>query len=118
VHEILSLLPWLEYCCVGYSADTAQRNTLKGSYAYNIALLTTNLASASWYNRLWWIYVCPSGGYSTYGLSYFFLINHELHMTPCNSAVTHRVLQILNSASILCHAVSSNARACTHNDFV
>jgi hypothetical protein len=67
VYQILSLHHWLQHCCEGYSADTAQMNTWKGSYACDIALSTAYLAAASWYNRLPWIYVCPSGGYTTYG---------------------------------------------------
>jgi len=67
VYQILSLLCRLRHCCEGYSADTAQMDTWKGSYAYNIALSTANLPAASWYNRLSGIYMCPSGGYSTYG---------------------------------------------------
>jgi len=39
-------------------------------------------------------------------------------MTSCISVVTHWVLQILNDAPILYHAVTSNARAFKHNYFV
>jgi len=105
VYQILSLLHWLQHRFEGYSAGTAQMNTWKGSCACNITLSTTNLAAASWYNRLSWIYMCPFGGYTTYRDSYFFSINNELSMTPCNSAVTHWVL---------CHALTSNARDFTY----
>jgi hypothetical protein len=39
--------PLTEHCCEGYSARTAQMNTYKGSYAYDIALSTANLTAAS-----------------------------------------------------------------------
>jgi len=52
VYQILTLIHWLEQCCEGYSADTAQMNSWNGSYAYYIALSTAKLAAASWYNRL------------------------------------------------------------------
>jgi len=97
LYQILFLLHWLQHCCEGYSADTAQMNTWQGSYAYNIALSTTNLAAASWYSRLLSIYVCPSSGYTIYGDSSFSSIDKKRSMTPCESAVTHRVLQILNA---------------------
>jgi len=118
VYQILSLLHHLQHCCEGYSADMAQRNTWKGCHPYDIPLLTANIAAASWYNRLSRIYVCPSGRYTSSGDSLFSSIHNTLSMNPCNSGITHRVLQILNSAPILCHAVTSNARALTQNDFV
>jgi len=46
VSQILSLLHQLQHCGEGYSADTAQLNAWMGSYAYVIALSTTNLAAA------------------------------------------------------------------------
>jgi hypothetical protein len=48
VYQILSLFhSLLQHCCEGYSADTAQINAWRRSYAYNIALLTANIAVAS-----------------------------------------------------------------------
>jgi len=118
VYQIISLLHRQQHCWEGYSAHSAQMNTWKGSYAYNIALLTANLAAVSWYNTLSWIYMCPSSGYTTYEDSYFSSIDIKLSRNPRNSAVTHQVLQILHAAPILCHAVTSNAWAFTHNSNV
>jgi hypothetical protein len=62
--------------------------------------------------------MCPSGGYTIYGDSSFCFIQNTLSKTPWNSAVTHRVLQILIPAPILCHAVTSDARVFTYNHLV
>jgi len=115
VYQILSLLHWLQHCCEEYSSDTVQMNTWKASYAYNIAISTPNLDAVCWYIELSWIYVCPPSEYTTYGDCWFSWIDSKLSLTPCNSAVTYWVLQILNDVPILCHAVTSNARAFTPN---
>jgi len=47
VYQILSLRHWLQHCCEGYSADTAQMNAWKECYAYDIALATANSAAAT-----------------------------------------------------------------------
>jgi len=65
LYQILTLLYWLQHCVEEYSADTAQINTWKGCYANDIALSTTNLATAIWYNQLSWEHVCTPGGYTT-----------------------------------------------------
>jgi len=109
LYKILSLLHQLQHWFEEYSADLAQMNTWKGSYAYDISLATASLAAASWFTRLSWLYVCPSRRYTTYSHSYFSLMDNKLSMTPCNSATTHRVLW---------HAVTSNARAVTHAYYV
>jgi len=47
VDQILSLFhQLLQHCCEGYSADMTQMNTQEGSYAYDITLLTANVAAA------------------------------------------------------------------------
>jgi len=114
VYRILYILNCLQHCCEGYSADTAQMNTWKGCYAYNIALLTTTFASASWYKRISCKYRWSSGSYTTYGDSDSSSMDNKPSMNSCNSAVTHWVLQILNAAPILCHVVTSNAGALMH----
>jgi len=77
-----SLLCLLQHCCEGYSADTAQVNSWEGSYAYDIALSSADLAVASYYNRISWQYVCPSGKYTTYGDAYFSWIDNKLQYEP------------------------------------
>jgi hypothetical protein len=78
-------LPFLLYTCISpyipnahsssncnivardiYSADTAQITAWKGNYAYDITLSTANLASASYYIRISWKYLCSSGRYIPY----------------------------------------------------
>jgi hypothetical protein len=109
---------WLQCCSEELSAETAQMNTLEGSDVQDIALLTAYIPPASWHNGPLWIYMCPSGGYTTYEDSYFSSINTPLCGTACTTSVAHRVLQISNIAPILCHAVSSNTRAFVHKYLV
>ena len=118
VYQILSLHHGLQCCCGANSADMAKMNTWKGSYAYDIALSTSSFATAIWYNTISWIHVCASGRYTAYRDSYISLIENTLSMNPFNSAITHRVLQILNAAWVLCHAVTLNDWAFTHKYYV
>ena len=92
-------------------ADMIQINAWKGSYAYDIALSTANLAAASEYNRISWKFMCPSGRYTTYGDSYFSSLDNKLQYEPLQLSrysqgtnQTEWVLQIFNAApiSMLC----------------
>jgi len=118
MYTILTLLHWLKHSCEGYFADMAQPNTYKGRYADEIAVLTSNLAAASQYNRILFKYICLSGVYTAYGDLHFSLINNKRSMSFCNTATTHQVWYILNAAPILYHVVTSNARALIHNYYV
>jgi len=96
----------------------AQMNAWMGSYAYDTALLTANLAAASKYNRISWKFMCLSGRYTTYGDSYFSSLDNKLQYEPLQLSChlhgpnqIYRVLQILNAApiSMLCgHRKCSN----------
>jgi hypothetical protein len=103
--------PLTRHCGEGYSKDTAQMNAWKWSYAYDIALSTSNLAAASSYNQISWEITCPSGGFATYRDSYFSLIDNKLSMTPCNSAVTLKVANLSSSADCKCFF---NSMRCSH----
>jgi len=109
IYQILTCIHWLQHCLEGLSVDTAQMDTWKGSYTYDIASLTGNLAAPSRFNRQWWLYVYPAGRYTAFSDSYFSQIENTISMIAHNSAVTHRGL---------CHVVSANSRCFTHNYYV
>jgi len=65
----------------------APMNAWMGSYAYDTALSTANLAATFWYNKIFWHYVYSSSRYTTYSdttysVSYFSLIDNKLAYAP------------------------------------
>jgi hypothetical protein len=126
VHQNLYLFcKLLQHCCEGYSADTALMNAWLGDYAYNMALSTTNLAAPSWYKRISWKYMSPSGRYTRYGYSYFPHSITTSSMNPCQSAITQEVstkyiqfCRFWMVHQVLRYAVTTNARtSCTITTF-
>jgi len=115
----------LQHFCKWDFADTAQLNTWKGSYAYNIVLSTLSLLqhpdTIEYHENS--CVLRADIAHMEIHISPWLIANSS--MNPCSSAVTHKVptkyivfcrLSMLHQ--FLCYAVTANAQTVMHHDYV
>jgi len=68
--------------------------------AYNIALLTADLAAATLYNYILWKQVGSFSRLTTYNDLHFSLINNQLSINPSMSVLTLKVQNLFHSAKL------------------